>query len=354
MKVPVSLQKGFWERSPWLSQGSLVLLRPQQPHRRIPGPGSGPERNRNLPASPSQMILAEVNHRDVEELAGRRCITGAAWAGTASHTTRRRRCLLGVTPCTPEDTLKALDAFASFAGLNNCFANKQRNGMRQGEIATFSEFLARNVSNGGAGAGHPPVLYEMLELSPDFSVSKAVLRSLQKVHATEDSAVGARRVAARHAGASVLSASSSSLQPAELFGTADARVLPLAQNLFVSPLVDTRSGGAGSASGRTAGDGVGRSAGTIAPPAWEQQPDAAEWIETQLQRFDEAQTAAFHFALTSKVAMIQGPPGVHPSHACSCIIICMTMWRRSYVGCPGRTSIGGISGQQPYAWRADT
>ena len=51
-------------------------------------------------------------------------------------------------------------------------------------------------------------------------------------------------------------------------------------------------------------------AGALPPPAWQNDEDAATWLQSKLDLFDDAQTAAFHYALRLRLAIVQGPPGV--------------------------------------------
>jgi hypothetical protein len=44
-------------------------------------------------------------------------------------------------------------------------------------------------------------------------------------------------------------------------------------------------------------------------PEWEIDPEAAPYIQQQLNTFDESQQKAFEMALTQSVSLIQGPPG---------------------------------------------
>ena len=298
------VQKSFWERSPWLSQGSLVLLRPQALSGRHWVPGK-------------HCILAEVIHRDAEQLAGKKSVTGYQWARSAGRGAHRQRCMLGVSPCTAEDTRKGLSAFASFRGLNTCFANKQAHAAQSGDSASFGDFLASNVYGALAAASSStdsesfePVLFELTEISPDFGVSRAVLSSLQKIHASEGAAVKARsaqttRLAARPFFQDCLPVAAD-------LATAETRGLPLGDHLFVSPLTAHTARGPGSKDAMP--NSGSRAAGVALSPEWQQAQGATDWIRRQLQRFDQAQTQAFDFALSHKVAMIQGPPG-----ACPCV-----------------------------------
>eukprot|EP00892_Ulva_mutabilis_P010093 jgi/Ulvmu1/7456/UM036_0118.1 len=291
--------KGFWERSPWLSVGSLVLLRPQH--------------TRGHSTFEVNVILAEVIHRDADKLAGRGSVTGYAWSRTAGHNTWRQRCMIGVTPCTREDTLRGLSAYASFKALNRRFASKQAAGLRAGQSATFGDFLAKDVHSASGspddGSESPePVLYELVEVSPDFSVSRAVLRSLQNVHTTGRQAERVRLDSLT----SRTSMEFSSHVDTEEYS--DVQCLPLGELLFTSLLADTASSSTVAATNRgqgAAAAAAARSVGTVARPDWQSDPAATQWLKAQLQRFDQAQTGAFNFALSSKVAMIQGPPGTH-------------------------------------------
>jgi hypothetical protein len=48
-------------------------------------------------------------------------------------------------------------------------------------------------------------------------------------------------------------------------------------------------------------------------PEWETDPEAARYIQQQLNTFDESQQKAFDMALTQSVSLIQGPPGTGKS-----------------------------------------
>lgn len=47
----------------------------------------------------------------------------------------------------------------------------------------------------------------------------------------------------------------------------------------------------------------------LQPPVWQNDVDAATWLQKRLDMFDDAQTAAFSHALQRRLAIIQGPPG---------------------------------------------
>jgi hypothetical protein len=50
-------------------------------------------------------------------------------------------------------------------------------------------------------------------------------------------------------------------------------------------------------------------AGYIAPPEWQNDKATASWVQRRYDAMDPAQQRAFDHALSSKVALIQGPPG---------------------------------------------
>lgn len=66
----------------------------------------------------------------------------------------------------------------------------------------------------------------------------------------------------------------------------------------------------------------------VAPPVWENDPQAAAYLQPRVEALDEAQRAAFDHALSREVALIQGPPGMVPTvrvfrtHACIPCISC--------------------------------
>lgn len=51
----------------------------------------------------------------------------------------------------------------------------------------------------------------------------------------------------------------------------------------------------------------------VAPPMWQNDPQAAAYLQPRVEALDEAQRAAFDHALSREVALIQGPPGTLPT-----------------------------------------